>query len=74
MYVSLANPREKVRGNFMTNLFLLGSSLQAAKTGEVRAANNLGVCHEKGMGTEEDHSKAVYWYSEVRHIYCIMNA
>eukprot|EP00959_Pyramimonas_sp_CCMP1952_P463129 9484386-Pyramimonas_sp.AAC.3 len=39
---------------------------QAANTGEVRAANNLGVCYEKGMGTDEDHVKAVHWYSSVR--------
>ena len=38
----------------------------AAEAGEMRAANNLGVCYEKGHGLEQDYDHAVRWYRQVR--------
>lgn len=38
---------------------------QAAEAGEMRAANNLGVCFEKGHGLEQDYEQAAHWYRQV---------
>ncbi|KAK3243893.1 hypothetical protein CYMTET_46476 [Cymbomonas tetramitiformis] len=60
-------------GEALTNPLSAGLArleAQAAEQGEVRAANNLGVCYEKGIGVEEGVClrKAVFWYRKAAEL------
>ncbi|MCD8151092.1 MAG: sel1 repeat family protein [Clostridiales bacterium] len=35
-----------------------------ADNGDLGAMKNLGICYEKGIGTDEDLSQALYWYKK----------